>query len=161
MRRLTQKELNEILDNHELWLKTNGEQGEKADLSDKDLRYLYLSGRDLRRADFRNSDLRDTNFRGTKINNETDLRHTVITGLKGQQTITVLIASSFWFIEHKIVNYWIDLDIVTFADFQGTLDDVKEQVNSKYSDNEVLRKRYNRAITFIGEVAEDYQENLI
>ena len=44
--------LNKILDNHKLWLKTNGEQGKKADL-----RYADLSYADLRYADLRSADL--------------------------------------------------------------------------------------------------------
>ena len=42
---MNQKELDKILENHKLWLKTNGEQGKKADLS-----YANLRSADLRSA---------------------------------------------------------------------------------------------------------------
>ena len=48
---MNKDELNKILDNHKLWLKTNGEQGEKANLSYADLSYANLSYADLRSAD--------------------------------------------------------------------------------------------------------------
>ena len=44
---MEQAKLNKILENHKLWLKTNGEQGERADLSYADLRYADLSYADL------------------------------------------------------------------------------------------------------------------
>ena len=39
---MEQAKLDKILDNHKLWLKTNGEQGERADLRSADLRYADL-----------------------------------------------------------------------------------------------------------------------
>ena len=55
---MEQAKLNKILENHKLWLKTNGEQGERADLSYADLRYADLSYADLRYADLSYADLR-------------------------------------------------------------------------------------------------------
>ena len=49
---MNQKELDKILENHKLWLKTNGEQGEKANLS-----YANLSSADLRSANLRSANL--------------------------------------------------------------------------------------------------------
>ena len=59
---MEQAKLNKILENHKLWLKTNGEEGERAnlssaDLSSADLRYANLSSADLRYADLRYADL--------------------------------------------------------------------------------------------------------
>ena len=54
---MNKDELNKILDNHKLWLKTNGEQGEKANLSYADLSYADLSSADLRSADLRSANL--------------------------------------------------------------------------------------------------------
>ena len=48
---MNQKELDKILDNHKLWLSSNGEKGEKADLSDADLSYANLRSADLSDAD--------------------------------------------------------------------------------------------------------------
>ena len=54
---MNKDELNKILDNHKLWLKTNGEQGERADLRSADLRYANLRYADLSSADLRYADL--------------------------------------------------------------------------------------------------------
>ena len=44
---MDQAKLNKILDNHKLWLKTNGAQGEKADLRSANLRSADLRSADL------------------------------------------------------------------------------------------------------------------
>ena len=44
---MEQAKLDKILENHKLWLKTKGEQGEKANLSYADLRYADLRYADL------------------------------------------------------------------------------------------------------------------
>ena len=55
---MEQAKLDKILDNHKLWLKTDGEQGERANLSSADLSYADLRYADLRYADLRYADLR-------------------------------------------------------------------------------------------------------
>ena len=62
---MKQKELNEILESHRLWLE--GEGGERADLRYADLRGADLRGADLRRADLRYADLRYTALRGADL----------------------------------------------------------------------------------------------
>jgi uncharacterized protein YjbI with pentapeptide repeats len=47
---MEQSKLNKILDDHKLWLQTNGKQGEQADLRYADLSYANLSYADLRYA---------------------------------------------------------------------------------------------------------------
>ena len=69
---MNQKELDKILENHKLWLKTNGEQGKKADLSyanlrSADLRYADLSYADLSSADLRYADLRSADLRSANL----------------------------------------------------------------------------------------------
>ena len=59
---MEQAKLNKILDNHKLWLKTNGEQGEKADLSYADLRSADLRYANLRSANLRSADLRSADL---------------------------------------------------------------------------------------------------
>ena len=54
---MDQAKLNKILDNHKLWLKTNGEQGERADLSYANLRYADLRSADLSYANLSSADL--------------------------------------------------------------------------------------------------------
>ena len=49
--------LNKILDNHKLWLQTNGEKGERADLRSADLSFADLRSADLSYANLRSADL--------------------------------------------------------------------------------------------------------
>ena len=81
MKNISQEELKEILQKHEMWLK--GEEGREradlrytdlsgADLTDVDLRYANLRGADLRGvnlsdADLRKADLRNTNLRNANL----------------------------------------------------------------------------------------------
>ena len=44
---MEQLKLDKILENHKLWVKTNGEQGERADLRSADLRFANLRSADL------------------------------------------------------------------------------------------------------------------
>ena len=93
MKNISVEELNEILEKHEIWLRGE-EGGERADLSDADLRgfdlsdtnlsYAYLNdanlsdadlrdanlmGADLSGVDLRNADLSDTNLRNADLRN--------------------------------------------------------------------------------------------
>ena len=54
---MEQAKLNKILENHKLWLKTNGEQGERANLSSADLSSADLSSADLSSANLSSADL--------------------------------------------------------------------------------------------------------
>lgn len=62
---MIKNELNEILENHKLWL--NGEGGECANLRGADLRYANLYNIDLRCADLNSADLRCANLRGANL----------------------------------------------------------------------------------------------
>ena len=69
---MNKEKLDKILDNHKLWLRTNGKQGEKAnlrgaDLSEADLRGADLSGADLSGADLRGADLSEADLRGADL----------------------------------------------------------------------------------------------
>ena len=59
---MNQAVLDKILDNHKLWLKTNGEQGERANLRSADLRYADLSSADLSSANLSSADLDFSTF---------------------------------------------------------------------------------------------------
>ena len=50
MRNISKQELDKIIDNHKLWLQSDGEKGERANLSYADLRSADLSYADLRSA---------------------------------------------------------------------------------------------------------------
>ena len=66
---MIKNKLDKILDNHKLWLSTDGEQGERADL-----RYADLSYADLRYANLRYADLSYANLRSADLRSA-DLRH--------------------------------------------------------------------------------------
>lgn len=54
---MEQKELETILEEHKLWVETDGEKGKRADLYRSDLSGVDLSGADLSGADLRGADL--------------------------------------------------------------------------------------------------------
>ena len=54
---MEQAKLDKILEDHKLWLKTNGEKGKRADLRFANLSYADLSSADLRFADLRFANL--------------------------------------------------------------------------------------------------------
>ena len=70
---MEQAKLNKILENHKLWLRTDGEQGERANLSSANLSYANLSSAnlsyaDLRYANLRSADLNYANLRSADLN---------------------------------------------------------------------------------------------
>ena len=74
---MKQSELNHILNQHKLWLESNGNQGKRADLSGVNLSGAYLtranlaganlSGADLRSADLSGADLSGANLRSANL----------------------------------------------------------------------------------------------
>ena len=60
-------ELKEILDQHKLWLETNGVQGERADLTRANLRDANLT-----RANLRDANLTRANLTGTILENKAE-----------------------------------------------------------------------------------------
>ena len=69
---MNNNELQEILKNHILWLKENG--GERADLTDIDLRHANLRDANLRDANLRGADLSDIDLRHANLR-DADLRN--------------------------------------------------------------------------------------
>ena len=67
LRKVSQKELNEILELHKLWLETEGEEGTQADLSYCDLRCTDLSYCDLRSADLTKANLANADLRNVDL----------------------------------------------------------------------------------------------
>ena len=57
MKKITKKELKEILEQHKLWLDSNKKEGKCADLTDADLRYANLTHADLRYANLSGANL--------------------------------------------------------------------------------------------------------
>jgi len=99
MRKINKKELKEIIENHNMWLKSEGAEGQRADfsnanlshrdlsganlagvkftgadatcanISECDLRYIDFSNSDLNYTDFTNSNLTGANFTNSNLNN--------------------------------------------------------------------------------------------
>ena len=72
MEKIDQETLSAILKEHQLWLDSRGENGERADLSNKnligaDLEGANLRGADLRGADLEGADLEGANLRGANL----------------------------------------------------------------------------------------------
>ena len=67
--KLTQKEINKIIENHQHWLKKDVDDWEsmKADFFNQDLSDADLSRADLSRADLRNANLRGANLSGADL----------------------------------------------------------------------------------------------
>jgi len=71
--------LKEILDQHRLWIVTNGVQGERADLKDADLRGASLYRADLRGASLYRANLGGANLRGANLT-RANLTGAILTG---------------------------------------------------------------------------------
>ena len=69
--KLTQKEINKIIENHKHWLNedVDGWDNMKANFSNQDLSYADLSCANLRNADLRGADLCDANLSGANLSN--------------------------------------------------------------------------------------------
>lgn len=67
------------LKNHELWLRTDGKKGRRADFSERNLSDVVFSGKDLRRALFINANLSGCRFVGTNLTG-THFERAVVTG---------------------------------------------------------------------------------
>ena len=76
---MDQQQLRQILDNHQLWLKSGGEQGKRADLRGADLREANLLGANLQEAKLQEAKLRGADLRGANLR-VTDLRGTDLWG---------------------------------------------------------------------------------
>ena len=67
MKTYTQKELNRILDNHKLWLYSQGKEGIKANFRGADLQEVDLQGVDLQGAFLKGAHLRGADLRGAYL----------------------------------------------------------------------------------------------
>lgn len=141
---MKQEELNIILENHEKWLR--GEGDARANLRNANLSYADLRGADLRWANLRYADLRDADL------SYADLNWANWQDVEGLTVIAVQVDTSR---RNNQITYIKELDVWTTGCFQGTLDELKVSIEIAHRDNEKLRKRYYRVIDFIlTEVAE-------
>jgi uncharacterized protein YjbI with pentapeptide repeats len=84
LKKITEKELKEILENHKLWVESEGKSGSRANLSDVDLSYANLSfesliGADLSGADLSGAKLRDSDLSGADLSGA-DLSYAKLVG---------------------------------------------------------------------------------
>lgn len=82
MKKITQKELNEIIKQHKHWFGGDGRAGTKADLSDHDLSDMNLAGADLRGANLKGADLTDAYIEGARFE-QAELEG--VKGMEGKQ----------------------------------------------------------------------------
>ena len=67
MKTFAKQELDKILDNHKLWLSSDGKKGERADLSSAGLRSANLSYANLNSAGLRSADLSSAGLRSANL----------------------------------------------------------------------------------------------
>ena len=79
LRKITQEELNKILEEHQLWLDSDGIDGHQANLSHMDLKHIDLSYANLEYADLSFSDLRHINLSNANLR-YTDLKYVDLRG---------------------------------------------------------------------------------
>lgn len=86
---MNQKELNAVLDQHELWLRSGGRKGKRADLCGENLKRLSFVARDLEGIDLVGADCHCADFYGANLVNadmrfgnfqHADLRCTFLAG---------------------------------------------------------------------------------
>ncbi|MBV0973100.1 pentapeptide repeat-containing protein [Listeria monocytogenes] len=156
---MKQEELDIILENHGKWLLNEG--GERANLSNIDLKNTNLRFANLRLADLRGADLSYANLRFANLSNA-DLSYANLSNVnlnwvnwQHVEGLTVICVQVDTTRKNNQIAYIKELDIWITGCFQGTLDELKASVEQTHGDNEKLRKRYYRVIDFIlKEVAE-------
>ena len=67
MKKITREELDQILQQHQLWLDSDGANGKRADLRHADLCRADLRHANLRHANLRHANLRGANLGGAKL----------------------------------------------------------------------------------------------
>ncbi|WWO59122.1 hypothetical protein [Listeria phage 20422-1] len=156
---MKQEELSTVLENHGKWLFNEG--GDRADLSNADLKNTNLRFANLRLADLRGANLSNTDLSYANLSN-TDLSYANLSNVnlnwvnwQHVEGLTVICVQVDTTRKNNQIAYIKELDIWITGCFQGTLDELKASVEQTHGDNEKLRKRYYRVIDFIlKEVAE-------
>ena len=169
--KMTQKELENALEEHKKWLH-NEEDGIKLNLSGKKLKYANLSGMNLSRANLSDTDfsganfslsnlsganlsctdLSDANFKGANFS-DTDLRWANTINTVGLDAICVQLNTSD---KNRQIQYYVQLRKVTAGCFSGTLDELKKAVREKHDINSIIYKRYQIAFKTIEDILETY-----
>ena len=126
----------------------------KANLKNADLRNSTMRNTRLQDADLTNANLQGAYMINTDLTNANldgaDLRYIVAIDLFGQRIISVQFTTET---TSGLINYWADLGIWTYRNFQGTTEEFKEY----YKDNQ-YKKRYDRIVDFIFKELEQEEE---
>lgn len=127
---------------------------EYANLRYANLKQTFLGFADLCDIELEGANLCGTDLRGVDLSDE-DLRYiNSLNGIKGYRVISVQMDTSR---KNNLIHYWVELDIVTTGCFQGSLQELKDSVAKTHKNNDVIRKRYEKAIEFIEYMVEDYK----
>ena len=141
LRKISNKELKNILELHKKWL-NNEEDGERADLSYVDLVGVDLSYTDLTGANLSYADLTDANLKRTKLR-DADLTKAILIGANLTNCnlyntkllyakIDNMISIGNLGDNNRIAYYFYKEDRVICDYFDGTLEEFEEAVSKKY-----------------------------
>ncbi|EAH2872914.1 pentapeptide repeat-containing protein [Listeria monocytogenes] len=165
---MKQEELDIILENHGKWLFNEG--GDRADLSNADLKNTNLRFANLRLADLRGAnlsyaDLSYADLRGANLS-YADLSYADLNGAnlsyanlnwinwRDVVSLTVIAVQINTTRKNNQITYIKELEIWTTGCFQGTLEELKTSIENTHKDNEKLKAKYYRVIDFILQEAE-------
>ncbi|EOC0746195.1 pentapeptide repeat-containing protein [Listeria monocytogenes] len=165
---MKQEELDIILENHGKWLFNEG--GDRADLSNADLKNTNLRFANLRLADLRGAnlsyaDLNGADLRGANLS-YADLSYADLNGAnlsyanlnwinwRDVVSLTVIAVQINTTRKNNQITYIKELEIWTTGCFQGTLEELKTSIENTHKDNEKLKAKYYRVIDFILQEAE-------
>ncbi|HAA9644308.1 TPA_asm: hypothetical protein GIH39_02540 [Listeria monocytogenes] len=150
---MKQEELDIILENHGKWLFNEG--GDRADLSNADLKNTNLRFANLRLADLRGANLSYADLRGANLS-YADLNGADLNWINWRDVVslTVIAVQINTTRKNNQITYIKELEIWTTGCFQGTLEELKTSIENTHKDNEKLKAKYYRVIDFILQEAE-------
>ncbi|EPR7591338.1 pentapeptide repeat-containing protein [Listeria monocytogenes] len=155
---MKQEELDIILENHGKWLFNEG--GDRADLSNADLKNTNLRFANLRLADLRGANLSYADLNGADLSyadlNGANLSYANLNWINWRDVVslTVIAVQINTTRKNNQITYIKELEIWTTGCFQGTLEELKTSIENTHKDNEKLKAKYYRVIDFILQEAE-------
>ena len=177
--KITQEKLNQILEAHGKWYRSDGAEGERAYLRRADLRRAYLRRADLRRADLQGAYLQGADLQGADLR-RADLRRADLQGadlrradlrradLQGADLQGADLDKTYYQVvrigsRNATTTYCVEDDNVLCGCWNsykgGTLEEFRKRVESVYGENgETPNKKYYgqyiAAIEFFEKMAE-------
>lgn len=126
----------------------NGANLSCTDLSCADLNGANLTGADLTGANLMGADLYDVDLTGA------DLRGANTIGVIGQKVISTQLENM---IEGERLTYWVNLDIWTWNESQGTLEEIRKDAKEYYETSDFRLERFERAVKYILNEVKEYE----